>query len=550
MKNDEFKKSLQFPTNIKEQQESIKNSIFNLNDQYIQSNSYEVKEYLSYLMSAIYLTYKKLYPDLSIYIPFRIKSDDSAMKNYKKEISNTTKKYTLEDNLFDVETPISSDFLAGTIVLDHIKNSIKTKTNYSTDKILELQALKQDTLNFINEVEEKINSDFIDEEEYMTLKQDIIKRIMDCTYPEFTNERTVSYATELNEIDRSFKIKQDSNTFLSSISPEQINNLKDLLLDLRSRSSDKLQYEILRETIPTVFSSPLIKNTLKTNFKFVKDSRKPNGFAALYYLIETPFGPIEIQAQSNKRYYEAKKGSAFHSGILGKEFDISSFFELVDPNDKRDLKFYLSKLDSIRADEILSDSEIPDFSSEEEKYKFLNSPEGKNYELSKKVKEYMSHIKIKDNYEYTPKTTIKVLKYDSVSDTYYLEEQEPKPGTQVQSKTIVNTDTYLLSVAKSISPFMNVCSSGHTSFSTASIHQKNLVGEFTEVLRKKDATTCLRNMLISRLRTILKTTTDKDYLESQQIRNSLPKDIAKEDITQYANDKLFPRLKELEDAGR
>lgn len=85
MKNDEFKKSLQFPTDIKEQQESIKNSIFNLNDQYIQSNSYEVKEYLSYLMSAIYLTYKKLYPDLSIYIPFRIKSDDSAMKNYKKK---------------------------------------------------------------------------------------------------------------------------------------------------------------------------------------------------------------------------------------------------------------------------------------------------------------------------------------------------------------------------------------------------------------------------------------------------------------------------------
>ena len=57
-------------------------------------------------------------------------------------------------------------------------------------------------------------------------------------------------------------------------------------------------------------------------------------------------------------------------------------------------------------------------------------------------------------------------------------------------------------------------------------------------------------MLISRLRTILKTTTDKEYLESQKIRNLLPKDIAKEDITQYANDKLFPRLEELEDAGR
>jgi len=53
MKNDEFKKSLQFPTDIKEQQKFIENSYLNLNDQYIQANSYEVKEYLSYLMSAI-----------------------------------------------------------------------------------------------------------------------------------------------------------------------------------------------------------------------------------------------------------------------------------------------------------------------------------------------------------------------------------------------------------------------------------------------------------------------------------------------------------------
>ena len=62
------------------------------------------------------------------------------------------------------------------------------------------------------------------------------------------------------------------------------------------------------------------------------------------------------------------------------------------------------------------------------------------------------------------------------------------------------TDDYLLSLTKSISPFMNVCSFEHTSFSTASINQKN-----------------------------------------QQIQISLPKNIDKEDITQYANDKLFPK---------
>jgi len=114
----------------------------------------------------------------------------------------------------------------------------------------------------------------------------------------------------------------------------------------------------------------------------------------------------------------------------------------------------------------------------------------------------------------------------------------------------MDTDDYLLSLAKSISPYMNVCSSGHTSFSTASIHQKNLIGEFTEILRKKDATSCLGNMLISRLRTILKNTDDKEYLESQEIRNSLPRDIAKEDIVQYATEKLHPKLNKLKNDER
>lgn len=547
MKNNKFKESLQFPTNIKDQQDFIKNSFNDLNEQYINANSYEVKEYISYLMSAIYLTYKNLYPDLSIYIPFRIKSDDSTIKNYKKEFNNEIVSYDSNENMIDF-SGISKDFIAATIVLDHVKNSIKTKTEYISDNIYALRTQKQNILNFINDIENKLDYEFLDEKQYMILKQEILKKIIDSTYPEFINERTVSYSTELNEISRSFQIKKDTQTFLPTVSPEQIENLNRLLLDLRSRSSDKLEYEILRETIPTVLNSPLLKNALKIDFDFVKDSKKPNGFAALYYTIHTPYGPIELQLQSNKRYYEAKKGSAFHSGITGKEIDIRSFFELSNPNDKYDLNFYLTKLDNIRADEILSDVEIPEFNSEEEKYKFLNSLDGEKYKLTQKVKEYMSHIKIKDNFEFVPDTSINYLDVDPITGENIIIKKTP--STQTQSKTVMDTDDYLLSLAKSISPYMNVCSSGHTSFSTASIHQKNLIGEFTEILRKKDATSCLGNMLISRLRTILKNTDDKEYLESQEIRNSLPRDIAKEDIVQYATEKLHPKLNKLKNDER
>lgn len=151
-KKDEFKKSLHFPTDIKSQQQNIKEQFDDLNTQYINTNSYEVKEYLSYLMAAIYLTYKELYPDLSIYIPFRVKSDDSTIKNYTKELNVAVKNYTSDDNKFDLNS-INSDFMAATIVLDHVKTSRKTHTEYLSPDIANLKKFKNNILDFVDNAE-------------------------------------------------------------------------------------------------------------------------------------------------------------------------------------------------------------------------------------------------------------------------------------------------------------------------------------------------------------------------------------------------------------
>ena len=129
-------------------------------------------------MSAIYLTYKNLYPDLSIYIPFRIKSDDSTIKNYKKEFNNEIVSYDSNENMIDF-SGISKDFIAATIVLDHVKNSIKTKTEYISDNIYALRTQKQNILNFINDIENKLDYEFLDEKQYMILKQEILKKIIE-----------------------------------------------------------------------------------------------------------------------------------------------------------------------------------------------------------------------------------------------------------------------------------------------------------------------------------------------------------------------------------
>ena len=92
-KKNEFKERLRHDTNIKKQQQILEQKTWTLVDNYLNTNTFENREYLCYLSAAIYLTYKELYPDLSIYIPFRIKSDQSFIKNLNKVVYWMDQKY-------------------------------------------------------------------------------------------------------------------------------------------------------------------------------------------------------------------------------------------------------------------------------------------------------------------------------------------------------------------------------------------------------------------------------------------------------------------------
>ncbi len=545
--NNKFKDSLK--TNINPSKEFLENQLNTLLDKYLNQNNIKARQYFSYLICAIYLTYRELYPDLSIYIPFRIKSDSSFIKNIQKEFANGINsvdfknpsyitEYDALKNDFSLDKA-TTDINAATIVLSHIKSSLKTNIKYISPEIESLRKKREENRLFIEDVEEKLKDSYIGEEEYTLLVKETLEKIIDSTYDEFTDERIIPYKTELTQILNSYKIKSNSESFSTTITPEQVTSLNSLLNDLRSRLSDKLQYEILRETIPNVFESPLIKNALHANVEFVKDSKKPNGFAAIYYNIHTPYGDIELQLQSNKRYYEAKKGSAFHSGIKGKSVNIDSFFELANPDDDKPLDFYLSKLESFPADQIVSEIELPKFKDEAEKEDFLKTPFGKKYLMSSRIKEYMKHIKIKD-----------FMTFNSDSPTHSdVENAQNSSKDRNKTSIKIDTDKYLLDLALSISPYMNVCHSGHTSFSTANTQAKSLEDEFSEVLRKKDSISCLRNILIERLKQICKTSKNKYYVENTRLKSLLPNDVSRADIIDYAkslNNELEQKESDLE----
>lgn len=553
MKDNDFKDRIKY-TNPEQQE--IHDKMMSILDEYQKNNSFDNREFLCYLTAAIFLTYKEQFPQLNIYIPFRTKGDKSFMNNIPKEFSKYI--FNIDSNEpFDTSS-ITKDISGIRIVLDNINLLLPAKgqsTELLNDpEIKQLLAEANSNIALLNEVEEYIQSSIQNGENYFKYKKEILERIAQITPKEFTGERTPdpSFIELSKTAAHNYEYLLENDSFPTTVSESEITDLSNLLNDFRSRIHDPLHFAILNKTLPVVFEDPLIKNVLKTSFEFDKDSKKSNGFRATYYTLDTPFGPVEVQAQSNKAYYASTKGSAYHSGIPGKTINVKDFFELVDPNDEHDLSYYLNTLDYTSADDaLISPYEIPEFETEQEREEFYKTPRGKAFLESEKYREMMKHIQIKSKMEILPQHLPKEA-YKSNNPSQIDENKLKKLIDSSEVKTaIIDTNDYLFSTALALSPYMNVCSSSHTSYTNAGIHHKKVIGEFSEVLRKKDSNTCLRDMLIRRLEDLIENNGHLNNIPSENISenmkqclevvrkhdkmaNKLPKDISRKNILSYA----------------
>ena len=534
MKKNDFRKSIKVDStpSIGEIQKEITNTFNELLDKYEQSNSFRNREFLVYLTSAIFLVYQEKYPQISAYLLFRTKSDLSFIDNLKKEFKgdffNSNEYFFLSDNA------VKKDISGIRLVLDSVKESNISKsadTSNSLDDSPEISRLfkeVKENYRFKDKVLEYISSSTHGSKEYYSLMLELLRRLKEITPKEFTEENMPdpSYADLYESMKKTiYYYENNSESNYPSITDENLQRLKVLVSEYASRIENQLQFEILHYTLPVVLNDPLIKNALQTTFEIEPgkeenngEVRKPNAFQSIYYILHTPFGDIEFQSQSSRAYYVAQKGSAYHSGIPGKSVDVSKFFELVDSNDEKPLDYYLDTLDSISSDTLIDESMLPVFENEDERNKFLESEQGKKYKQTMKILELEKHIKIKDTIELLPAylpdsvyTDKNKKNIDPDKLNKFLHSSNPP-----QKLSSMNANLYLLSSSLSVSPYMNVVSSGHSSFTTASNHNKNIVDEFTEALRKKDVNTCLREMLINRLTDILQN--PKIYFPDVNIR--------------------------------
>lgn len=544
-----------------EEQKFIDDSVSNVYYNYYGQTTPHGQKNSDYLGSAIYLIYRKLYPELSITEPERKKGEKSFTDNVHKELNHSVKNMvpadietgiTLSDikkhiisnpeNKNNFTDKVTADISGMTIVLNHVDDSIYfDESDPENEEMLKLKKQRNKNLKFIHSIKRYLNENdiFMTQEEYFQIYIQLLQRLQDSTYPECTHEiKEGSYSSRLEYAIDNYKKNIEAKSFAPNATDVEIEELYQLTNCLTRRLDDKLQHEILRVTFPHVLADPLITDDFKITGKFVKDVKKQNGFCAIYFeLIDAKGNKIEVQLQSNMRYKETKNGLSTHSDMPGKQADIKHFFELTNGSDDPELlEHYLSLLN--RTSSIQETSLQEKLESLHNELSYAKTPEEKRKldnsirRLEKKIdaiETAKNSIKIKD--EFIEEIDMIDMENTKKEDNYELREINGKKIKIYDTKTTkriskMKIEEYLPIYAEYMAPAsMSVISSAHATAPEAYVNKKSLVEGFTEILRKGDEVTYLSEMLINKLKNIL------NIKDSNQI--------SLEELKRYANEEFY-----------
>lgn len=504
--NAEFKKQLDF----------IRNEITNSTDTYYKHSTQSSKDDVYYSGSTIHIVTKNLYKELCFKFPIRLlKSMNSYKQNLNKEIKNglsdiVPSKPEKGSSVEDVEKNFSllsteEDIVGMTIVLDSVDDTLHfDKDDLKGSNLLELRKIRKNNISFShslrNFLEDVDNLLDLNEEQYLQMKIDVLNRLVTTTYTKCSQEyeaKNTFINSSAEKVPTSFikllhyalderKNHIENKDFKKDLSlgehTKYQTELLSLLNELDKRVHDKYQQQVLLLETLKIFDDELLSEKMQlehipnhSNIK-IKSAQKKNGYAAYYLILHTKDGRrIELQLQSKIRFEIAKRGLADH--IKKKPMDISPFFEPTSPD--------ISEKAFSESFKLLSDTPIS------ERNHLLGSlPQKLTLEELTKKKRLLwaeKNVQLKRNY------------HEEIADPYS-ESTEPK-------YTSYTLEQYLPIYAEYYAPELIFISSAHSRTNENVTYRKDnsLVESFKEILLKQDTTSCLSEMLISKLDTILKT---------------------------------------------
>ena len=483
-----FLKLIKTPkSNIKKDQEIVKERIMKTIEHWHSHNSERALEENRDILGALYISASKLYPEMGIYVPGRTKSMKSSVANINKEAYGSLANIIPEnmeegistdevDKKFQMDKA-NTDFSGFTIVLGNTDDTMHfDKSDPKTSELLELRKIRDKNMKFLHSMENFLiehDNDFFSKQELHQIKMELLMRLRELTYEECRKEYKGTSFTEMLKENLGKEYDLDDYDVNEGEYLMKLDELYELLDEMKKRIHDKYQAKILEISVPEILNDELLSDELHVKSRFIKKVIKENGFCANYYELTTIDGrKIELQAITKMRFKESKDGSSDHSKLPNKEIKITQFFE---PSSKE-----CDEQEFIKMMTLLNNTPIA------KKNSLYITPDQELSPMEKRLKRRLKvaeqNVKLKDSFE----------------DTHIFPD-----GSEQKCK--YSLDEYLKNFAEYVSPKLMSVSSHHTRFhkGVAGYNKKSIISAFTEVLLKHDSTSCLAQILIDRLEEIV-----------------------------------------------
>ena len=231
------------------------------------------------------------------------------------------------------------------------------------------------------------------------------------------------YNKQIADIENCLAFMKAANNENQPIDNEDILNNKmnffKALDDFTSRVHDKLDLAVLTKQVDSLFENNELfeKLHISQSPKAMKKKRTKDGFVSNFLYIDTLFGTIECQLQSQHEYQEGNYGYAAHTNLKGKAI---SPFRIPEPKDKEKInefvqeikevapKSFLSRIDSTEKDRVVT-QQFSDYQN----YKNLVSQVTKGDPCEKYILNYFSKLyALKDKIFKSQESSLGITEYD------------------------------------------------------------------------------------------------------------------------------------------
>ena len=324
-----------------------------------------VQDYFHYVIAAIMLSQHQRYEDFTVEIPYRFKAPKSIKDKLEDYASRTSISYDANTNEPKIDLKNINDIFAMKIIACN-----RPPTFYSNDpEIQELIEEKKKNHRILGEMQEfkskLIKDDFSNPKvynysctkvAYYEKCKQLLNQIKTLISPEAENLLNY-YNKQIADIENCLAFMKAANNENQPIDNEDILNNKmnffKALDDFTSRVHDKLDLAVLTKQVDSLFENNELFEKLHISLspKAMKKKRTKDGFVSNFLYIETLFGTIECQLQSQHEYQEGNYGYAAHTNLKGKAI---SPFRIPEPKDKEKINEFVQEIKEVAPKSFLS----------------------------------------------------------------------------------------------------------------------------------------------------------------------------------------------------